>query len=396
LLLIKKERERVVRVFKVQMPSGGRYWTVIDDELRVEPVADRFLRELRFGRGRAESTTKAYAGGVALFLRWCLRTGRDWTTAAADMGLFMTWLKYTPAGEDQVVVAGPGAKPVRGERRINRVLVAVRCFLSFAVVNHEAPPWVLGVIYDLADSRDLPLEAQGEDGGLFYRLRARHQLHEPESAVDRATDEEIIALFTACRSARDRLIVLLLSRVGLRRSEAVGLRRSDLHLLPDNRSMGCDVEGAHLHVIRRDNVNGAWAKSRHTRAVPLDFLLVRAVDQYLLERQQCPAAAASDFLLVNLFRPPLGQPMPPDALNDLFEALCARAGLGRAVAPHMCRHAFGSNLADSGALLDEIQALFGHVSASSSQVYLHPGAARLRAAVDKVPTPRALAEGVNR
>jgi integrase/recombinase XerD len=384
-----------MRAFRVQMPSGCRYWTVIDDELRVEPVADRFLRELRFGRDRAESTTKAYAGGVALFFRWCQRTGRDWTTAAADMGLFITWLKYTPT-DGGWVVPGPGVKPVRGDGRINRVLVAVRGFLSFAVVNKEAPQWVLGQIYELADSRDLPLEAQGEDGGLFYRMRARHHLQEAETAVDRASDEEIVALFAACLSARDRLIVLLLSRAGLRRSEAAGLRRSDLHLLPVNRSLGCDVDGAHVHVIRRDNVNGTWAKSRYTRTVPVDFLLVHAIDQYLVERQQCPAAAGSDFLLVNLFRPPLGSPVTPDAINELFEALCVRAGLDRSVAPRMCRHAFASNLADSGALLDEIQRLMGHASVSSSQRYLHPSDSRLRAAVDRVPTPRALVEVLTR
>jgi site-specific recombinase XerD len=377
------------------MPSGSRYWTVIDDKLRVEPVADRFLRELRFGRDRAESTTRAYAGGVALFLRWCGRTGRDWTTAAADLGLFMIWLRYTPAGDGQVV-AGPGAKPVRGDGRINRVLVAVRGFLAFAVVCKEVPQWVLGVIYEVADTRDLPLQAQGEGGGLFYRMRAQHHLKEPETAVDRASDEEIVALFMACRSARDRLIVLLLSRAGLRRSETAGLRRSDLHLLPDNRSMGCNVEDAHLHVIRRDNINGAWAKSRHARTVPLDFLVVVAIDQYLLERQQRPAAVNSDFLLVNLFRPPLGSPVTPDAINELFEALCARAGLARSIAPHMCRHAFASNLADTGALLDEIQRLLGHASPWSAQPYLHPSASRLRAAVDRVPTPRTLLEGVSR
>jgi site-specific recombinase XerD len=174
------------------------------------------------------------------------------------------------------------------------------------------------------------------------------------------------------------------------------LRRSDLHLLPDNRSVDCDVEGAHVHVIRRENINGAWAKSRHTRAVPLDFLLVRAIDQYHVERRQCPAAAGNDFLLVNLFRPPLGTPVTPDAINELFDALCVRAGLTRSIAPHMCRHAFASNLADAGALLDEIQRLMGPASPSSAAPYLHPSVSRLRAAVDRVPTPRALVEGVVR
>ena len=178
----------------------------------------------------------------------------------------------------------------------------------FAVNGGEAPQWVIPQLYEVADTRDLPLAAQGESTALRYRMRARHQLKEPDSPVDRASDKEIVALLRACLSARDRLIVLLLSRAGLRRGEAAGLRRSDLHLLPDNRVLGCDIEGAHLHVIRRENINGAWAKSRHVRAVPLDFLVVQAVDQYQLERIECPAARDSDFLLVNLFRATGGQP----------------------------------------------------------------------------------------
>jgi integrase/recombinase XerD len=373
------------------MPSGGRYWTVVDDEYEIVAVADRYLRELRFGRDRAESTTKSYAGGVALFLRWCMRTGRDWRSAASDFGLFIVWLKYTPAGADRVV-AGPGAEQVRGAARINKILVATRGFLSFAVVQEQAPRWILDQLYELADSRDLPAAAQGENPQLAYRLRARHQLHEAETTVDRASNEEIVALFRACRSARDRLIVLLLARAGLRRGEAAGLRRSDLHLLPDNTMLGCPITGAHLHVVRRENVNGAWAKSRYTRAVPLDFLVVRAIDLYFLEWQDQPAAVSCDFVLVNLFREPLGSPMTPDAFNELFEVLSTRAEITRKISPHKCRHAFASNLADAGGALDEIQGLLGHLSAASAQPYLHPSANRLRSAVDRVPTPRSLIE----
>ena len=378
---------RRLRAFRVQMPSGSRYWTVLDEAMNVVPAADRYLRELRFGRDRAESTTEAYAVGIALFLRWCGATGRDWREAADSIGLFMTWLKYTPAGGGTVAL-GPGASPARGERRVNRVLVATRGFLMFAVNGGEAPQWVISQLFEVADTRSVPLAVQGEGTALHYRMRARHQVKEPDTAVDRASDEEIVALLGACLSARDRLIVLLLSRAGLRRGEAAGLRRSDLHLLPDNRVLGCETEGAHLHVIRRENVNGAWAKSRHVRAVPLDFLVVQAADAYQVERHQCLAAGDSDFLLVNLFRPPLGSPVTPEAVGELFGALSARAGLARAVTPHRCRHAFGSNLADAGAALDEIQGLLGHASASSSQVYLHPDRARLRAAVERVPLPR--------
>ena len=58
-----------MRPFRVQMPSGSRYWTVLDEEIDVVTVADRYLRELRFGRDRAESTTKEYADGIAAFLQ---------------------------------------------------------------------------------------------------------------------------------------------------------------------------------------------------------------------------------------------------------------------------------------------------------------------------------------
>jgi integrase/recombinase XerD len=301
----------------------------------------------------------------------------------------MTWLKYVPA-RGGTVMLGPGAKPARGEGQINRVLIATRGLLVFAVDCGEAPQWVIPQLYEVADTRSLPLAAQGESTALRQRLRPRHQLKEPDRPPDRASDEEIVAMLSACLSARDRLIVLLLSRAGLRRGEATGVRRSDLHMLPDNRVLGCAIEGAHVHVIRRGNANGAWAKSRHARAVRLDFLLVWAIDQYQVERQQCPAARDCDFLLVNLFRPPLGSPMPPDAIGKLFTDLSARAGLSRRVTPHKGRHAFGSNLSDAGAKLDVIQELMGHASASSTQVYMHPVAARLRAAVDRVPLPREL------
>ncbi len=384
-----------VRAFPVTMPSGVRYWTVLDEDLAVVGVADAFLRQVRFGRDGAELTTKAYAGGIALFLRWCRRTGRGWVAGVEQLGLFITWLRHAGpevsgldvAAGGQVLV-GPGCEPVRGARRVNAVLAGVRGFVVHAVTAGQAPGRLLPVLYKLADDRDLPVEARGEASGMGWRMRARHRLHEPQTPVDRASDAEIVALLRACRSARDRLIVLVMARAGLRRGEAVGLRRSDVHLLFDSRPLGCGIERAHLHVVRRDNANGAWAKSRRERTVPLDFLVVQAFDAYELERLQVARALASDMVLVNLFREPVGSPMPPDAVNALTAACSRRAGLARVVTPHQLRHAFGSNLADAGGGLDEIQELLGHASLSSTQIYMHPDPGRLRAAVDLVPSPR--------
>ena len=126
--------------------------------------------------------------------------------------------------------------------------------------------------------------------------------------------------------------------------------------------------------------------------VPLDFMTVQAFDAYEFERLAVPRAAGSDFVLVNLFREPVGAPMPPDAVNGLIAAAGHRARLARPVAPHQLRHAFGSNITDAGGTIDEVQDLLGHASLSSTQVYVHPDPARLRAAVDRVPSPRLAAE----
>ena len=180
-----------------------------------------------------------------------------------------------------------------------------------------------------------------------------------------------------------------MARAGLRRGELCGLRRGDVHLLADSRPLGCEVARAHLHVVRRDdNPNRAWAKSRRQRAVPLDFLTVQAFDTYEFERMRVAAAADSDFVFVNLFRAQIGAPLRPDAVGELLVAASRRAGLDPVIRPHQLRHAFASNVADSGGGIDVVADLLGHASVSSSQVYSHPDPSRLRAAVDAVPGPR--------
>src|SRR5664279_4261769 len=89
------ERNSPMRAFCVRLPSGARYWTVLDEDLAVVAVADSFLRHVRFGRDGAESTTKSYAYSIALFLRWCARTGRTWHTNAG------TCLLYTSDAADE-------------------------------------------------------------------------------------------------------------------------------------------------------------------------------------------------------------------------------------------------------------------------------------------------------
>ena len=174
---------------------------------------------------------------------------------------------------------------------------------------------------------------------------------------------EIVALLRACRSARDRLIVLVMARAGLRRGELCGLRRGDVHLLADSRGWGarsparictwCAATTTRTGRGRSRAGSGwcrwtSWSCRRSTAT----------------SSSGCgsPAAAGSDFVFVNLFRAPIGAPLRPDAVGELLAAASRRAGLDRAVRPHQLRHAFASNVADAGGGIDVVADLLGHAS----------------------------------
>jgi site-specific recombinase XerD len=365
----------------VELPDGRAYWTVVNENYVKMAQADQFLFDLRFGRDRAESTTRLYAGELARFLAWCARTGRDLEDAAQHLSRFVLVLRTSPTERPG---AGYGRPP--GAARINHTLAVVREFFKHAVANGTVDASVLGALYEVGDDRFLPAELRAEGGGLRYRARPRHRLATTRPArPEAASQAEWEALLEEATSWRDRFLLVLLWFCGLRIGEVLGLRRADMHFADSSSSLGCSLAGPHLHVIRRDNnPNGASAKSRHERTVPVVSWVLAYYDRYTTERLACPAADGCDFVFVNLFHAPLGQPMTASAVRQGLRSLSRRAGLARSVHPHMLRHSAGSEMADAGAAIDVVQELLGHRSIISTQRYVHPSADRMRRAVEAV------------
>lgn len=376
---------------RVVVPGGLAYWSVVDERYELVEVADSFLRDLRFGADRAESTTRLYASELALFLGWAQSSGRDLERAARELSGFVLVLRTTP-----VARRGRGYGQVRSAGRINHVLSVVREFYKHAVGQGGVSASVIAALYEVGDDRFLPAELRAEDGALRYRLRPRHQLRASRPRQARVCGlSEWEALLRAARCWRDRLLLVLLWFTGLRIGEALGLRRSDMHLMSSASELGCSVVGAHLHVVPRENVNGARAKGRRERVVPLAHYAVSYYDLYLDERERCRLAADCDFVFVNLFAEPLGAPMRYGRVAQLFASLSHQAGLRRAITPHMLRHAAGSALAAVGGL-DVAQEILGHASITSTQIYVHASAERQRDAVERLARARGRASGASR
>ena len=362
--------------------DAGAYWSVVDDDsYETVELADRFLQFMRFARCRAESTTRKYAESIALYYNFCSDRSANWTNP--DITAFQMWLRIAPSPRhphaSRRVWAGPGHGPARSNNRINLISYAVCEMFKFAAAEGMWDESKLNRLFEMAPVQNYGPSDRRHHLSTTVILRRRHRLKPQRNSRRDAPVAVVKNLLAECLNARDALLVAMLATTGLRRGEALGLRLSDLHFLPTSTSLGCQIEGPHLHVVPRANSNQARVKNEKPRAVPVTAALIGLYERYRLDRDGCWQARESDFVFVNVYRAPLGEPMKLHAANDLLSRLSRRTG--QKVTPHMLRHTFGTGAAQTESL-DVVAELLGHASLQTTQTYLHPDMARQRKAVE--------------
>ena len=208
------------------------------------------------------------------------------------------------------------------------------------------------------------------------------KLREYDAPPECLTSEQLAAVGTVLTNVRDQLLLALLRESGVRIGEALGLRREDMHLLASSGALGCASKGPHLHVRRRLNANRALAKSAYPRSIPVTTDLVDLYADYQHERLSVVGRDDCDFVFINLYKAPLGEPLKYQNAKKLFERVSKSVGFE--VRPHMFRHSAATRWLAADTPRDVVQALLGHVSPSSMNVYLHPTDEAKRAAVERV------------
>jgi integrase/recombinase XerC/integrase/recombinase XerD len=251
----------------------------------------------------------------------------------ADLEEFAAWLRARRLGlgdvdarvfADYAAMLGadrPGRRPRKlATTTLARKLAAVRSFLRATLGPARVPDLAFG-------------------GRRRRRLPHAPRPAETDSLIDGFADDEPLAL-------RNRALFELVYSAGLRAQEAVDLRLEDV-----------DFEGELVHVR---------GKGGKERAVPLGEEAAYRLRLYL-ERGRPRLARGADN---RLFLSARGRGLDTSTLRRLVPN------------PHRLRHAFATDLLEGGADLRTIQELLGHSSLSTTQIYSHVDAKRLRKVYD--------------
>ncbi len=187
------------------------------------------------------------------------------------------------------------------------------------------------------------------------------------------TQREVLALIAACgRGAagkRDRALIMLIYRTGLRVSEALALYPKDI-----------DLEAGRVHVLH--------GKGDRARTVGIDAFAEPLISAWLEERRRLGLTRSPVFCTIS--KPNAGQAIHAAYVRNKLKELGERAGIERRVHPHGLRHTHAFELAGEGLDLRLIQQQLGHSDLATTARYVnHLNPTHLVQAIGEREPPRA-------
>ena len=161
------------------------------------------------------------------------------------------------------------------------------------------------------------------------------------------------------KGKQQRVIMELLYGTGIRLSELLGLKESDIN--------------------RLERTIKVLGKRNKERIIPISAALIQVIDDYIADKNQQFGAHPNGPLIVNNNG---GEAYPMLIYRTVRDYLNRLTSVDKK-SPHVLRHTFATHLLNKGADLNAVKDLLGHSSLAATQVYTHNSLDKLKAAFDQ-------------
>ena len=283
-----------------------------------EAILRRYIQYLRLEKSFSPNTLDAYLRDLQKLINYMGTEGIDFRTVNVDQ------LDQFGA---QLLDQGVSNKTVA------RILAGVRSFYHFLFMEKE-------ISEDPTELMSSP-----QRGVYLPTVLSLDEINKIEAVIDKSKNEGI----------RDHAIVETLYSCGLRVSELCNLCFSNLFL-----------EDGYIHVHGKGNKD---------RLVPISQTAIEELRRWFVARQEIDIKPGEeDYVFVTA----RGRHMSRITVFHNIKQYAQAAGIQKEISPHTFRHSFATHLVERGANLRAVQAMLGHESISTTEIYLHLDRQHLR------------------
>ena len=296
---------------------------------------ERFREYLVNERNASPHTVEAYCSDIAEFALRVRDSAEfdDWADVDRDQARSFVMMLHDNGDS---------------KRSIQRKLSALRSFFRFLIRENVVPANPFNRIARI--KADQPLPEVMNISEVERLIAAVRRFWDAAVADGRSRPQD--AEFAA---ARDGALVELIYSGGLRISEAMGANYGDVDW------------GRCVLLVR--------GKGKKERLAPIGGPALEALRRYLPFRRDAGGGRDN---LSPLFLNRFGERLTPRSFQRNLKAYLLEAGLPPDLTPHKLRHSFATHLLDAGADLRSVQELLGHKNLSTTQVYTHISAERMK------------------
>ena len=279
----------------------------------------KYLQQLEYEKRYSPHTIDAYRRDLSQFDAFLSGTGSK--GEVVDFRVIRRWI---------VALVAQGDSP----RTVNRKIVALRSYFNYLMKNGLVTVDPMEKVGVLKVDKNLPVFVTTD--------KMDELLDEEEASVD---SDDYQAL-------RDRMILELFYMTGMRLSELIRLKESDV-----------DAGAKTVKVLGKRN---------RERIIPLTAQFCRALLQYMSVKKSVFPDTAWLFVLKS------GKPLNARWVQRLTARKIGAVTTMKKRSPHVLRHSFATNMLDNGAELNAIKEILGHANLAATQIYTHSSLKRIK------------------